>query len=178
MRSIVSFSARKSGNCADIARLIAAPEDRIIHYASLGAHACANCGYECFGGTCPYQADDANALYRAMAQAEQIILLVPMYGGNPSSLYFAFCERGQGFFTDEAAWDAFVRRLYIIGIYGSAAETPDFVPCLEKWFAGSGHGGRVLGLERHVYGQKMQDSLLDVPDVRRKLTAFLQSKSG
>lgn len=178
MRIIVSFSARTSGNCADIARFVAAPEDRIIHYASLGAHACAGCGYECFGGTCPYQADDVNELYRAMAQAEQTVLLVPMYGGNPSSLYFAFCERGQGFFTDEAAWDAIVSKLYIIGIYGSAAESPDFVPCLEKWFVGSGYAGRVLGLERHVYGQKMQDSLLDVPDVRRKLTAFLKSKSG
>lgn len=178
MRIIVSFSARTSGNCAEIARFVAAPEDRIIHYASLDAHACAGCGYECFGGTCPYQADDVIALYKAMAEAEQTVLLVPMYGGNPSSLYFAFCERGQGFFTDEAAWDAIVSRLYIIGIYGSAAETPDFVPCLEKWFVGSGCHGRVLGLERHVYGQKMQDSLLDVPDVCRKLTAFLQSKSG
>lgn len=32
MRSIVSFSARMTGNCADIARYIAAPEDRVVHY--------------------------------------------------------------------------------------------------------------------------------------------------
>lgn len=178
MRLFISFSARQTGNCAEIARYLSAEGDQVVHYASLHAQGCANCAYECFAGECPYQADGVYALYQAMTQAEQTVLLVPMYGGHPSSLYFSFCERGQGFFTDEAAWDTGIRRLYIIGIYGSAAETPDFGPCLEKWFADSPYTGRVLGLERHVYGQKMQDLLLDVPDVRQRLTAFLKSKSG
>lgn len=110
-----------------------------------------------------------------MSRADQSILLVPMYGGHPSSLYFAFCERGQGYSADEDAWDAIIRRLYIIGIYGSAEESPDFVPCLEKWFAGSPYTDRVLGLERHALGQTMQDSLLAVPEVRRKLGDFIGS---
>ena len=107
-------------------------------------------------------------------QYDQVILVVPMYGGNPSSLYFAFCERGQDFFRSEESWKDVLRRLYIIGVYGSAEESPDFIPTLEKWFTGTEYTGRVLGLERHVYGQTMTDSLLDAGEVRDKINEFLQ----
>jgi len=30
----------------------------------------------------------------------------------------------------------------------------------------------VLGIERHKYGQKMEDKILDVEEVREKLKAF------
>lgn len=40
-------------------------------------------------------------------------------------------------------------------------------------FAGSPYTGRVLGLERHAYGQTMQDLLLTVPNVRLKLAEFV-----
>ena len=109
-----------------------------------------------------------------MAGYDRVVLIVPMYCGNPSSLYFAFNERGQDFFRSEEAYDEAVRRLYVIGVYGAAAETPDFVPCLEKWFACTPYTGRVLGLERRAYGQKMTDKLLDVQEVRDKLDAFMQ----
>ena len=111
--------------------------------------------------------------FESMKGCERVILVVPMYCGNPSSLYFAFLERGQGYFRSEAAYEEVVRRLYIIGVYGAASETPDFLPCLEKWFADTPYTGRVLGLERHAFGQKMADRLLDVPQVRMLLEAFM-----
>lgn len=174
MRLVIAFSARKDGNCGDIARYIAAPGDRVVHFADLHAYGCADCAYECFHGECPHRADGVYALYASMAEYDQVVLVVPMYGGNPSSLYFAFCERGQDFFRTEEAWQAVLRRLYIIGVYSSAGESPDFVPCLEEWFAGTDITGRVLGLERHAYGQKMTDSLLDVAEVCEKINNFLQ----
>ncbi len=173
MNLIISFSAREDGNCGDIARSIARDEDEIIHYAGLQARGCSLCAYECFGGTCPYRDDGVHALYQRMMEVDRVYLIVPMYGGNPSSLYFSFCERGQDFFRDEESWDAVLRRLYIIGVYGSQRETPDFLPCLNKWFAGTAYTDRVLGLERHVYGQKMADSLLEEAAVLRKIDDFI-----
>ena len=170
-RLVITFSARQTGNCADIAAYIGGD---VVRFADLHARGCADCAYECFQGECPHRADGVYALYVSMAQYDQVVLVVPMYGGNPSSLYFAFCERGQDFFRTEAAWENVLRRLYIIGVYGSAGESPDFISCLEKWFTGTACTGRVLGLERHAYGQRMADSLMAIPEIRRKIEEFLQ----
>ncbi len=174
MNLIISFSARENGNCGLIARYIAGAGDEIVHFAGLHAHGCMACAYECFGGVCPHRVDGVYDLYRRMLDAERTCLLVPMYGGNPSSLYFSFCERGQDFFRDEETWQAVVGKLCIIGIYGSQEESPDFLPCLNKWFAGTALTGRVLGLERHRYGQKMGDLLLDAAEVREMIDCFIK----
>lgn len=174
MRLIITFSARDAGNCGDIARCIATEADRIVHFRDLHASGCVDCAYECFKGECRHRADGVYDLYAAMTEANSVVLIVPMYGGNPSSLYFAFCERGQDFFRCEEIWQDVLRRLYIIGVYGSAREAPDFIPTLEKWFAGTEYNGRVLGLERHVYCQTMMDSPLDAAEVLNKINDFLQ----
>lgn len=108
-----------------------------------------------------------------MMAYDQVVLIVPMYCGNPSALYFAFIERGQDFFCSDEMYEEVLKRLYIVGVYGSATESPDFVPCLQKWFSGTNVQDHVLGLERHPYGQKMGDLLLDVAEVRSKLDSFL-----
>ena len=71
-------------------------------------------------------------------------------------------------------YDEIVKRLYIIGVYGDESKTPDFIPCLEKWFDGTTYSGRVLGIQRHLYGQKMTDNLLDVQEVKDNINHFLQ----
>ncbi len=174
MNLIISFSARPDGNCGRIASHIAQTGDEIVHFAGLHARGCSSCACECFDGECPHREDGVYALYQRMTSADRVFLLVPMYGGNPSSLYFAFCERGQDFFLDEETWKEVLRRLYIIGVYGSETETPDFLPCLNKWFAGTACTGRVLGLERHLYGQKMGDCLLDKAEVREMIDRFIK----
>lgn len=174
MKLIIHFSAREDGNCGSIARYIASPEDRVIRYGELRATGCDSCGYECFDGRCKYRDDGVYGLYQSMTQYERVILVVPMYGGNPCSSYFAFCERGQDYFRSEEAYDAVIRRLYIIGVYGSQEETPGFIPCLNSWFAGTDYHGRVLGLERHQFGQKMADNLLELPQVCRRIKEFSQ----
>lgn len=171
---IISFSARKDGNCGRIAAHIAQTGDEIVHFANLQARGCSSCAYECFGGKCPYREDGVYALYQRMTAADRVFLVVPLYGGNPSSLYFAFCERGQDFFRDEETWQEVLRRLRLIGVYGSEKETPDFLPCLNKWFAGTAYTGRVLGLERHRYGQKMGDCLLNAAEARAQIDRFIK----
>ena len=48
------------------------------------------------------------------------------------------------------------------------------IPVFEKWFQDSQYEGRVLGIERNLYGQKMKDCVLDVEKIRKDLQAFLQ----
>lgn len=174
MDLIISFSARSGGNCGSIAEYIASPGDRIVHFREKNYHPCADCAYECFSGQCKYRADDVYGLYSSMLSCERVVLIVPMYCGNPSSLYFIFNERCQDYFMHNDSYEEIIRRLHIIAVYGSAEESPDFIPCFEKWFSGSPYSGRVLGIERHSYGQKMADSILDVEEVRNKLDAFMR----
>ena len=97
-----------------------------------------------------------------------------MYCGNPSSLYFIFNERCQDYFMhNEDKYEDILSRLYIIGIYGNRESTPDFIPCFEKWFECSEYENRVLGIERHKYHQKPEDSVLDEEEVRIILKNFL-----
>lgn len=67
-----------------------------------------------------------------------------------------------------------LEKLYIIGVYGSKVENPDFIGCLEKWFEVTPFKNHVLGIERHLYRQKMKDSVLDAADVRALLSEFAQ----
>ena len=102
-------------------------------------------------------------------------MIVPMYSGNPSSLYFSFNERCQDFFMEnKEIYDDMLRKIFLIGVYGSRLETPDFVPCLEKWFVDTPYKNHVLGIERRPYKQKMKDCILDVEEVRKKLRNFMK----
>lgn len=94
--------------------------------------------------------DDIYTLYNEMSNYQKVVLIVPMYCGNPSSLYFIFDKRCQDFFIqNEEKYEEFLRKLFIIGIYGSKEQAPDLIPCLEKWFKCSKYSNHVLGIERH-----------------------------
>lgn len=172
---IISFSGRKNGNCDRIASYIATENDKTVHFGDLNIHPCSACDYQCFSGECPYREDDVYRLYAEMPQYDKIIFIVPIYCGNPSSLYFMFNERGQDYFSHNDIYDALVEKLYIIGIYGNRELAPDFIPSLEKWFEGTNYKNRVFGIERHLYGQKLTDYILEVPEVRERLDVWLTS---
>ena len=71
-------------------------------------------------------------------------------------------------------YDEIIKRLYIIGIYGKAEATPDYIPSLEKWFSDTPNHNRVLGIERHLYDQRINDRVLDIEEVQTKITNFLK----
>ena len=177
MNLIISFSARPNGNCDSLANYIATEQDNIMYFRELNIHSCRNCNYECFEQECIHREDDIYQLYHQMCDYEKVILLVPMYCGNPCSLYFTFNERCQDYFMHNDTYEEIQKRLYIIGIYGSREETPDFLPCFEKWFDCGDYRNRVLGIERHRYGQKMGDSILDVKEVKEQVMEFLKGTS-
>lgn len=175
MNLVISFSGRENGNCDHIAQYMAAPDDSIVYFRDLHIHACSQCSYECFAGCCKYRQDDLYRLYESMLRFDKVFFIVPMYCGNPSSLYFQLSERGQDFFMhNESCYEALVAKLYIIGVYGDRTKTPDFIPCLEQWFEGTQSQHHVLGLERHPYHLKLADNLLDIDEVRSRIDAFMQ----
>lgn len=175
MNVVVSFSGRENGNCDSISEYIASKGDSIIHFRNLDVHDCSRCKYECFEGYCKYHQDDIYSLYMRMLCCDKIFLIVPMYCGNPSSLYFKFIERGQDFFMHNGEqYETIVSKLYIIGIYGDEKKTPDFIPCLGKWFDDTRINNHVLGIERHRYNQKIADNILDIEEVRNMITCFVQ----
>ena len=174
MDLIISFSGRSNGNCDQIAEYISSENSRIVCFRDLNTHACSDCQYECFAGVCKYRSDDIYGLYESMIQYDRIILLVPMYCGNPSSLYYTFNERSQDYFMHNDRCEEIVKRLYIIGIYGKAEATPDYIPSLEKWFSDTPYHNRVLGIERHLYDQRINDRVLDIEEVQTKITNFLK----
>ncbi|MBQ9837924.1 MAG: flavodoxin family protein [Oscillospiraceae bacterium] len=174
MKLIITFSARDNGNCAEIAKYLSNGNDAIVDFKRLHFHGCIDCSYECLeANPCKYRDDDIYSLYARMSSYDKIVLIVPMYCGNPSSLYFTFNERGQDFFMqNEAAYSRILSRLYIIGIYGSSSENPDFIPTLEKWFDRSAYKNRVLGIERHKLNQKISDTLA-TDTLKRALDSFI-----
>ncbi len=170
----ISFSARENGNCDNIARFLSSEQDEIIYFRDKQYHVCADCDYECFDGPCKYRSDDVYGIFENMQQYQKIIFIVPMYCSNPSSLYFAFNERSQDYFTqNEDKYNDLVKKLFIIGVYGDKEKSPDFVPCLEKWFDGSKYSNHVLGVERHKYNLKLKDSVLDNDEARAMISEFI-----
>ena len=174
MKLFISFSARKDGNCDDIAKYLAKEEDKIIYFRDLNIHSCSNCDYECFDNCCKYRNDDIYNLLERMTDFQKVVLIVPMYCGNPSSLYFIFNERSQDYFMhNEDKYENLVKRLFIIGIYGDSEKSPDFIPCFEKWFEGTRYTNHVLGIERHKYNLKLKDSILQVDELKATIEEFI-----
>lgn len=174
MNLIISFSGRTNGNCDQIASFISTQYDKIVYFRDLNIHSCADCDYECFDKECKYRDDDVYALYESMLSFDKVVLIVPMYCGNPLSLYFIFNERCQDFFMHNDTYEAILQKLYIIGIYGNKEKSPGFIPILEKWFVNSPYIDRVLGIERHTYGQKMSDCILDIAEVKTQILTFVK----
>lgn len=108
-----------------------------------------------------------------ISKADKIFYIVPMYCGNPSALYFIMNEKSQAYFMqNEKSYDDFIRKLFVIGVYGNRMDYPDFEQTFARNYAFSEPEKHILGLERHQYGHKMQDYLLNEDEVKEKLKVF------
>ena len=103
---------------------------------------------------------------------KNIILLVPMYCSNPSSLYFIFSERMQDFFNNNSnKWNTFLKKLKIIAIFGSEEETPLFIPTLLQLV--NGDNSKILKIERHKFNLKMDDKVTENKELLNKIDSFI-----
>ena len=147
--------------------------DRYIAFKDLSYHSCSKCNYECFTKICKYRNDDIYQLIDASLKFKSIVLLVPMYCSNPSSLYFVFNERMQDYFSKNSdKWDAFASKTKIIAIFGSEKETPLFIPTLLQLV--NGDYSKILKIERHVFNLKMKDRVIDNSSILKNIDLFLK----
>lgn len=175
MNVIVDFSARENGNCASLAKYCSDENDSVFAMRELPIHPCANCRYECMSGGCIYRGSDPlYSLFDAMVSAEKVIWLIPMYCGCPASSFFILNERSQDYWMrHEEFYNAFVGKLYMIAVYGSAEESPGYIERLADLFQSGERKPHVLGLERHTYHHTLSDLLTSEPDVLKTVSAFL-----
>lgn len=166
----ISFSARSNGNSEKVIRYMMKEKDTFINFKDLFVNSCCKCNYECMKhNKCKYRYDDVYSLLDTCIKYNKVIFVIPMYCGNPSSLYFTLTERMQDYFSNnEENYEKFIDSLYMIGIFGSNVETPLFVPVISSIIDDS----RVLQIERHKYNLKMNDSVLDTKEIVEKINQY------
>ena len=155
----ISFSARSNGNSENIIKYMMNDFDTFISFKDLFINPCNKCNYECMTiNKCKYRHDDIYHLLNNSIMYNKIIFVVPMYCGNPSSLYFTLMERMQDYFNNnEENYTLFVNKLHIIGIYGSNEEAPFFIPLISSILDNI---DKCLPIQRHKYEIKMNDSVI------------------
>lgn len=99
---IVSFSSRKSGNCAQISDLICSiyPDAKRFDFSDFTITGCGNCSYQCFEGAdkCPHAHDKEREILDAITNSQLTFFVVPNYCDYPCSNYFVFNERSLCYF--------------------------------------------------------------------------------
>jgi transcriptional regulator with XRE-family HTH domain len=166
----VSFSGRDNGNCNDIAHYLINENDKLILFKDIFYNPCSKCNYECVNSICKYRYDDVYDLIESTNNFKKIVFIVPMYCGNPSSLYFILNERMQDYFIhNEDKWNSFTKKLYFICIYGSDEETPLFI---NYFYHLVNDSSKILKIERHKYNLKMNDKILDNKDLIKLIDDF------
>ena len=156
----ISFSARSNGNSENIIKYMMNDLDTFISFKDLFINQCNKCNYECMTiNKCKYRYDDVYNLLNNSIMYNKIIFVVPMYCGNPSSLYFTLMERMQDYFnSNESNYPLFINKLHIIGIYGSSEETPLFIPLISSILDNI---DKCLPIQRHKYEIKMNDLVIN-----------------
>ena len=152
----VSFSARSNGNSENIIKYMMNDLDTFISFKDLYINSCNKCNYECMTkNKCKYRYDDIYNLLESSLKYKKIVFVIPMYCGNPSSLYFTLMERMQDYFNNnEENYPIFIDKLHIIGIYGSNEESPLFYPLISSILDDI---DKCLPIQRHKFEIKMND---------------------
>lgn len=96
-----------------------------------------------------------------------------MYGGNPSSLYFIFNERSQDYFMHNENYEDIISKMFYIGIYGSKEEYPYFLKHFETLYDAKECDKHILGIERHKYSLKLNESIMDIEEITKALNEFI-----
>lgn len=156
----ISFSARPNGNSEQIIKYMMNELDEIICFKDLFINSCNKCNYECLNNNnCKYRYDDIYNLLDISLKYNKIVFVIPMYSGNPSSLYFTLLERMQDYFTkNEENYLIFIKKLHIIGIYGSNEESPLFLPIISSILDDN---NKCLPIQRHKFNIKMNDFVVN-----------------
>ena len=99
---VISFSARKNGNCSQISKYVSSLFSDVKQYdfSKLKVKPCGNCNYQCFHNIkkCPFVKDKEKEMLDAIMESEMTFFIVPNYCDYPCSNYFIFNERSVCYF--------------------------------------------------------------------------------
>jgi len=102
--TVLNFSPRTKGNCAEICRQI------LDHYANANVrfyNVCefvsprSSCNYECLkpGEVCPKLTDEQTGMMDSIRRSDLVYYVIPNFCGMPNAIYYAFNERSVGYFN-------------------------------------------------------------------------------
>ncbi|MDD3410356.1 MAG: NAD(P)H-dependent oxidoreductase [Eubacteriales bacterium] len=177
-RTVISFSGRKDGNCAGVAREIqkryGAENVKIYDFSSLSIAPCGGCGAQCFQkeGACPHRNDPVCEMYESITQSDLAVYIVPNYCDFPSSHFFAFSERGQCYFQRNAARLEQYERAAKKFIVVSNTKKENFIAA----FSDHVHGEpEILFLAAKHYGRiSLKGDLMTSDEAKRDVLRFLE----
>ncbi len=112
--TIISFSARPNGNCAQIGKLIRSltPDAVLFDFSEFALRGCGGCDYACFAERerCPYIGDMECEMLEAVTRSESACFIIPNYCDYPCANFFIFNERSQCYFQGRPEkLDAYLR---------------------------------------------------------------------
>jgi hypothetical protein len=170
---ILSFSGRRDGNCAQIAKYVRTlTGGEIFSFAELNVRPCGGCNCECFacGSACPHIGDDLRRLYEAVTLSDRAVYILSNHCDYPNANFFAFNERSICFFSGREdllnAYCAVPKKFIVI----SGGEQDAFRRALSQHASDPG----ILFLRAADYGKKsIAGDLMTVPEVARQIESFI-----
>ena len=130
--TVLNFSPRQNGNCAEICRLIQEYYDNTnirLYNVSKCISPCSNCNYECLkpDQICPSLTKGQSEMMDSICSSDLVYFVVPNFCGMPNSVYYAFNERSVGYFNMDRAvlgrYMAIRKRFIIVSNTENAAFT-------------------------------------------------------
>jgi len=113
--TILSFSSRTNGNCANISNYLSNYYNRTNVYTyTIDAETvqpCGKCDCECLNPDvhCPHLSEEYRTLMDTVCESDLVYFIVPNYCGYPCGNYFAYNERSVGYFDlDRSKMNAYM----------------------------------------------------------------------
>lgn len=172
--TILSFSARKNGNCAAIAQYISNRFQTNVRTFVIDENSvspCGGCDYECLRAdvVCPKATGGYCEMMEAICGSSIVYFIVPNFCGCPCANYFAFNERTVGYFNlDRAKMTQYMsipKRFIIVsnteGFEQAMAQQANDTPKILYLKSGKYHKRSITG------------DLLEAPEARADLDAYL-----
>ena len=176
--TILNFSSRKQGNCANIGAFIATyhSQDTVQSYViDENFKTCGGCDYECLqpSAKCPNVTAYQHQVMTSVMESDLTYMIVPNYCGVPCANYYAYNERSVGFFNmDRALMGQYMtakKRFIIV----SNTENAAFDQAMRQQTKDEPN---VLYMKTSKYGKRSTaGDILDSDEAKADLQAFLEA---
>jgi len=175
--TVLNFSPRRTGNCAEICRQIRRYyKNTNVRLYNVGecVSPCANCDYECLKPEekCPNMTNMQVEMMDAICRSDLVYYVIPNFCGMPNGVYYAFNERSVGYFNmDREIMRQYmaVRKRFIIV---SNTESTAFADAMRQQ---TETDPEILYLKTSRYKKKsIAGDMMESPEAQADLEGFLK----